>query len=156
MTFPNPGPGLQGNPNLAGAVYPGWVGSISKTALIGPDGSSVSLGTDGSSFNVSVTDAPATSINNYSPVGYAGGITNRLLLAAASGGTTLTGLVAATDGWSVFVYNTSTTDVINFSHLSSSSSTANRFSCPQGVSATLNLLTGVLLIYVSGIGWTFG
>lgn len=156
MSYANPGPAQNGAVNLAGAVYPAWVGSNSKTALIGPDGSSVSVGgsSSGGVFNISVTASPGASQDNYAPTGYVAGTTNRLLLAANAGGTTLTGLLAATDGWSVYVRNTSATDTITFAHLSGSSSAANQFSCPQGVNAALQPLTGSLLIYVVN-QWVF-
>jgi hypothetical protein len=99
-------------------------------------------------FGASVTATLAASQNNYSPAGYVGGTTNRLLLAAASGGSTITGLAAATDGWALYMVNTSTTDSINLSHLSSSSSAANQFSCPQAVTDILAPLSSTLLTYV--------
>lgn len=105
-------------------------------------------------FTNSVTATLAASQNDYSPTGYVAGTTNRMLLAAASGGSTITGLGAATDGWTVYVRNTSATDNITFAHLSGSSTAANQFSCPQGVSAILAPLTGLLLTYVSNV-WTF-
>lgn len=105
------------------------------------------------SFRSSVTDAsPGASANNYSPTGYSGGVTNRLLINAAP--TTLTGLVAATDGWTLYCRNISTTNALTFAHLSGSSSAANQFSCPQGVAATLAPLTGAFLIYVVNV-WCF-
>lgn len=104
-------------------------------------------------FKSSVTDAsPGASANNYSPTGYSGGVTNRLLVNAAP--TTLTGLVAATDGWVLYLRNTSTTNALTLAHMSGSSSAANQFSCPQGVNAILAPLTGVQLIYVTNV-WTF-
>ena len=106
------------------------------------------------SFASSITATLAASQNNYSPTGYVGGTTNRMLLAAASGGSTITGLVAGTDGWAVYVRNTSTTDNITFAHLSGSSTATNQFSCPQGVSAILAPLTGLILTYVTNV-WTF-
>src|ERR1039458_3290915 len=88
-------------------------------------------------FGNSVTATLAASQNNYSPTGYVGGTTNRMLLAAASGGSTITGLVAATDGWVLYIVNTSATDSISLSHLSDSSSAANQFSCPQSITDIL-------------------
>jgi hypothetical protein len=118
-----------------------------------PLGTSGGGGGTAPSFTNSVTDAsPGASANNYSPTGYSGGVTNRLLVNAAP--TTLTGLVAATDGWALYLRNTSTTNVLTLAHLSGSSSAANQFSCPQGVNATLAPLTGAQLIYVTNV-WTF-
>ena len=105
-------------------------------------------------FSSSVTASPGASVNNYAPAGYVAGTTNRMLLLANSGDTTLTGLLAATDGWTVYIRNTSTTDNLQFSHLSASSSAANQFSCSQGVGATVAPLSGTLLVYVVN-QWTF-
>jgi hypothetical protein len=106
-------------------------------------------------FTSSVTATLAASQNNYSPSGYVGGTTNAMYLAAASGGSTITGLAAATAGWVVFVFNTSTTDIITFANLSGSSSSANQFNCPQQTSALLAPTTGLYLVY-RGSQWVFG
>ena len=106
-------------------------------------------------FNASVTDAtPGTSTNNYAPAGYSAGVTNRLLVAAASGGTTITGLLAAPDGWTLLIRNTSTTDTITFPHLSGSSLAANQFSNSQALGVILPPNTSALLTYISNV-WTF-
>ena len=105
-------------------------------------------------FKNSVSDAPGAAVNNYAPAGYVAGTTNRLLITAAVGGTTLTGLLAATDGWGVYIRNVSTTDNLTFSHLDAGSLAANQFSCPQGVNAVLQPLTGVFLVYAAG-KWVF-
>ena len=63
--------------------------------------------------------------------------TTRLLLTAASGGSTVTGIAGGFDGMKVTVINPSTTDSIYFSHLSGSSSAANQFS---NVNASLVVL----------------
>ena len=104
-------------------------------------------------FSNSVTASPGTTVNNYSPTGYVGGTTNLLLFAAASGGTTITGLAAATNGWTVYLRNTSTTDSITLANLSGSSSAANQFSLPQGVSSIIAPTTGLFLVYVTN-QWT--
>jgi hypothetical protein len=106
---------------------------------------------------VSVSATLPSSANNYAPSGYIGGSTNRLLLTPFGGGSTLTGLSSSmvTDNWEVFIYNQSATDVIDFLHLSASSTAANRFSCPQGQTAQLASLTGVLLRYITSVGWVF-
>jgi hypothetical protein len=106
------------------------------------------------SFAFSISATLAASQNNYAPTGYVAGTTNRLLLAAASGGSTITGLAASSDGCAIYVRNTSATNTITFSHLSGSSTSTNQFSCPQAQSALLAPLSGVLLVYVSNI-WTF-
>lgn len=76
----------------------------------------------------SVTATLATTQNDYAPAGYIAGTTNRLLLAAAAGGSTITGLLAGTNGWVVLIVNTSETDTISFLDASASSAAANRFS----------------------------
>lgn len=88
----------------------------------------------------------ASSVDNYSPSGYVAGVTNRLILQAASGGTTFNGLVAATNGWAVMLVNTSSTDSITFPFQTSGTPT-NQFSTPGGVSAVLAPLTNVIVVY---------
>jgi hypothetical protein len=114
------------------------------------------LGLSGSApvFTVSVTASPTTSVNNYSPSGYAGGTTNRLLLAAASGGSTITGLAAATDGWTVLIRNTSTTDILIFPHLSGSSTSTNQFSNMNAGTMNIAPLGAALLVYIVNV-WVF-
>jgi hypothetical protein len=86
-------------------------------------------------------------VNNYSPTGYTAGTTSRLILTPASGGSTITGLVAAPDGWPVTIYNPSTTDSITFPNLSASSTSTNQFATPQAVPATLPPQTAVIIEY---------
>lgn len=86
------------------------------------------LSTGSASPAISVTASPATTQNNYAPTGYVAGSTNRLILAAASGGSTFTGLLAGTDNTTILIQNTSTTDSLYFSHLSGSSTSTNQFS----------------------------
>jgi len=95
----------------------------------------------------SVTATVASSVNNYSPTGYSAGVTSRLILTPASGGSTITGLVAGPDGFELTIVNASTTDAITFPHLSASSNAGSLFSCPQGVAATLAPLTNLVLQY---------
>ena len=105
-------------------------------------------GSSAPAFKNSVTDAaPGTNVNNYAPAGYVAGTTNRILVTAAVGGTTFTGLLAATNGWTVYIKNQSTTDNLSFLHLSGASLAANQFSCPQGVPVVLPPLTGGLFTY---------
>ena len=54
-------------------------------------------------------------------VGYVAGTTNRLLLTPNTGGWTITGLLAAPDGWQILIWNPSSTDSLIFAHLSGSS-----------------------------------
>ena len=100
-------------------------------------------------FVNSVSATVAASVNNYSPTSYAGGTTNRLILTPNAGGSTITGLSASgvPDGWQITIYNPSTTDSINFSNLSASSSAGNKFACPGGVTAVLSPQNAVTLKY---------
>ena len=103
----------------------------------------------------SVSATLSTSHNNYAPTGYVAGTTNRLRLTAAAGGSSLTGLGAAGDGFSLLVCNESSTDIITFAHLSSSSLAANRFACANAVDADLMPLACAMLVYVNN-QWRFG
>ena len=80
-------------------------------------------------FGFSVSDSPASSVNNYAPTGYIGGTTTRLLVTAASGGTTITGLSSSgvPDGFSELLCDQSTTDVLILPNQSSSSSSGNQW-----------------------------
>ena len=101
-------------------------------------------------FKNSVTDAaPGTTVNNYAPTGYVAGTTNLLLIAAAAGGTTITGLLAATLGWVIYIKNTSTADSITLSNLNAGSVAANQFSCPQNIDVIIPPQGGAYLNYVN-------
>jgi len=95
--------------------------------------------------------------NNYDPASFVPGTTNRLIFTVPSGGAVITGLISAADGSSIFLYNTSSTDSVQFPHLSGSSSAGNQFSCPQGLTAFLQPLAGVVIRYITGSVncWTF-
>jgi hypothetical protein len=101
-----------------------------------------------------VTVTVASSVNNYSPTGYAAGVTNRLLLTAASGGSTITGLVAATDGWQIVIINQSATSALTFANQSASSTATNQFLCPNASSQIIAPLAGAIIEYVGSI-WMF-
>jgi hypothetical protein len=90
-------------------------------------------------FSLSVSDTPASSVNNYSPTGYIGGTTTRLLVVAASGGTTITGLsaIGVPDGFTELLCDQSTTDTLALPHQSSSSTSTNRW---------LNANAGIVVI----------
>lgn len=103
--------------------------------------------------SVSATPSAGT-INDYAPVGYVGGTTNRLILTPGVGGTTINGIVAATDGWTVLVQNASTTELLTFAHLAVGSSSANRFSNANGESVTLPPLGAARMTYVTN-QWQF-
>jgi hypothetical protein len=97
---------------------------------------------------VSVSGTLGSSVNDYAPAGYVGGISNRLLLTPASGGSVMTGLGAAPDHFLMTLVNQSATDSVSFTHLDPASQAANQFSCPGGLVATLAPLAVSLLRYV--------
>jgi hypothetical protein len=81
-------------------------------------------------YGSAVSDAaPGSSVNNYSPAGYTAGTTNLLLITAASGGTTITGLSGSgvPQGFTILICDQSTTDLLEFPSLSGSSTAANQF-----------------------------
>ena len=84
------------------------------------------------------------------------GSTNKLILTPASGGTTITGIDASgcSDGFTMIIFNASSTDSITFSHLSGSSQTLNQISCANGAPATLAPLTGARITRLAA-RWTF-
>lgn len=98
----------------------------------------------------SVASSPAASVNDYSPAGYTGGTTNRLVLAAAAGGSTITGLSATgvPDGFTLIWENSSTTDSLTFPHLSASSLAANRFSNVNAASVQIAPLGAARCTYI--------
>jgi len=102
-----------------------------------------------------VTASPATTQNNYAPSGFSS-TTTFLALAAASGGSTITGLSSTgrANGSSLQIRNTSTTDPLIFPNLSGSSSAANQFNNASG--GTTEILQGAsaILTYYNS-QWTF-
>lgn len=148
---------------LAGAYAGQWFGIVSNSsnaltlaaALATPiaAGTPYVIGALPNSCN-SVSASPATSVNDYAPTGWGPGI-NRLLLAAAAGGSTLTGLLATgiQDNAQVLLRNTSTTDNLILAHQSGSSGSANQFSLPGAQAVELPPLTNALLIYIVN-AWT--
>jgi len=106
----------------------------------------------------SVTATVPSSVNNYSPSGYTVGVTNRLVLTPASGGSTITGLSAGgvPDGWQVTVVNASASDSVTFANQSGSSTTANQFFCPGAGNAVLGVQYSVVIEYVASLNaWVF-
>lgn len=71
----------------------------------------------------------STTQNNYAPSGNVTGSTNRWFLTAASGGSTITGMAAESDGFPRLIINASTTDYIFFTCGDTNSVTANRNLC---------------------------
>lgn len=143
-----PGVGATGPTGPTGIAGPtGPANGPTGPTGAGPTGATGPTGPGPANLS-SVTDLSVpTTVNNYSPGLYAGGVTDRLLLTPAPGGSTITGLVAAVDGWAVYVYNQSTTDSITFTNLSASSSAGNKFACPQSTSAVLPPQTGAIWQY---------
>lgn len=86
------------------------------------------------------------SIDNYDPAGYVAGVTNRLILNPASGGSTMAGLLSATNGWAVLICNSSSVDSITFT-FQDSTTPLNQFSTPQGNPYVLHALTNVVIVY---------
>ena len=76
-----------------------------------------------------------------------------MLLTSASGGSTIAGLLAASDGFAIQICNQSSTDSITFLNMASNTST-NQFSCPEGVDNVLDPLACVILVYVMN-QWEF-
>lgn len=126
-----------------------------STIYLNSDSASPVAITGTPSFSSSVSASPAASVNNYAPAGWGPTVT-RLMLAAAAGGSTVTGLDATgvVDGTTRIVVNTSTTDSLTFPHLSGSSLAANRFSNAGAVAAQIAPLGAALLTYVVN-QWVF-
>lgn len=109
-----------------------------------------------SPFSASVEDSPGSTVNDYSPAGWDASTTRRLLITAASGGTTITGFDAtgAQDGDAAkYVRNQSTTDSLKIEHMSVGSATGNLVSCPGGDEYVVPKLSGFFLIRVGSV-WT--
>ena len=93
-----------------------------------------------------------TITNNYTPVGYFTGTTNRLLLSALSTGSTLTGLAnPGIDGFVLAIVNTGTTGTIYFSHISTASSAGNQFVCANSGTNSLAPFAGARLLWVNNL-----
>jgi hypothetical protein len=127
-----------------GVSYPGPTGPAGPTGpyIAGPTGPT---GPSPTNLVGVVASVPLT-VNDYAPTGYVAGSTDRLILTPTSSGSTITGLLAAPDGWQILIYNPSTLYSITFSNLSGSIST-NQFACPGGVSAVLGPQYAVMIAY---------
>ena len=108
-------------------------------------------GSGGGVYNVSIsTTLPAGGAtggtnDNLNPSGYVAGVTNRLILIPTSPQSNLFGLLAATDGWSLWMYNAGTVPIL-LKNLSSSVS-ANQFQCPNNTDFSIAPAAGKLLVY---------
>jgi hypothetical protein len=129
-------------------------GTVTITNPSGPT-TNVEVANQAPTFANSVSAAPATTQNNYAPAGFTSA-TTRLLLTAAAGDSTITGLLATgfADGQSLLIRNMSSTDQLVFPHLSGSSAATNQFSNSQGQSASLPPLTSAILTYIVNV-WAF-
>lgn len=157
-TGPPNGPTGPTGPSGSGATGPTGPTGIGTQGVTGPTGSTGPTGPGAMGGSLaSVTATVASSVNNYSPSGYVAGTTNRLILTPASGGSTITGLVAAVDGWQIRIWNPSTTDSLQFAHLSGSSTGSNQFSCSLGSNQFIQPLSAAIVEYVGGstLKWIF-
>jgi hypothetical protein len=102
-----------------------------------------------------VSASPGTTQNNYAPAGFSA-TTGILVLTAASGGTTLTGLASTgfVNGQTLQIRNASTTDPINFTNLSGSSSATNQFSNSNSGTQVIPPNSSAILTYLNS-QWTF-
>ena len=77
-------------------------------------------------------------------------------LTPASGGSTLTGLVASrfSDGDALYLFNLSTADSITLKHADAGSVAANRFACPSSADVVIAPRGGVLVVYDTTLGLT--
>jgi hypothetical protein len=105
-------------------------------------------------FAVSVTKTlaagPFDDLGAATLTGYVGGVTNRLLITPASGGTTIDGLdsTGVGDGFTILWGNQSATDVLIFPHLAAGSLAANRFSNANAGQVQIDPLGTALCTYV--------
>ncbi len=104
-------------------------------------------------FSKSVSATLASTQNNYVASGSNNAGITRFLLAAAAGGSVVTGLNATgvADGTMALIYNTSTTDYIELPHLSGTSSAGNQFSCSQGQPQFIEPLSAAIIVYVNNV-----
>lgn len=165
-----PGGGGGGGGGATGPTGPtgpgvGATGPTGPTGTRGPTGAagtgSGATGPTGPAGLISLSSlsaSPSISVNNYAPIGYIGGTTNRMLLTAAAGGSTITGVLATgvPDGWTIYIYNPSTTDVLYFSNLSGSSSAANQIQCAGATTTVIEQTAGAYITYIASITkWVF-
>lgn len=106
-------------------------------------------------FANSVADSPGATVNNYSPSGFIA-TTNRLLVTAFAGGTTVSGISSATrsDGDVIALFNDSDTDNLVLSNNSGLSLAGNRFLGPGATDVAIVPRQGLLLVLVNGF-WRF-
>lgn len=135
MTTPSPGPASQGKATTMLALNDEYGRfSITSTLAAGP-------------------------LDDLGPPtlwGYSSGSTTRLILTAASGGTTINGLDASdvTDGFTILIVNNSATDGITFAHQAPTSQSANQFTLEYGGSVYLPAYGSARATYVTN-KWRF-
>jgi hypothetical protein len=156
VTGPTGPTGTTGATGTAGPTGPsgGPIGPTGPTGQAG--GPTGPTGPAGLVSLSSVTATVASSVNNYAPSGYVVGTTNRLILTPASGGSTITGLLATgvPDNWSILIVNASSANTLYFPHLSGSSASANQFSNANAAEWAIPPLGTARINYVVG-QWSF-
>lgn len=127
-------------PSVTGPAGP--TGPQGPTGPAGPAPSTVSAGL-------------LTTVNDYSPSGYVPGVTNRMFLSAATGGSTINGLNGisggtASDGWQVLIVNTNASYSISFAYQAAGSAAGNRLFTAGGATVTIGPLSTATFEYVYG------
>lgn len=125
--------------------------TLRATSVVGGGGG----GGGGPLFGNVVSASPATTQNDYSPTGFSAS-TGTLILAAASGDSTFTGISSAgfVNNQALQVCNSSLTDNLKFPNLSGSSLAANQFSNSQSGTAVITPNSCAILTWLGG-KWKF-
>jgi hypothetical protein len=138
-------------PNLAQVGGLAWTSDV---GLVANNGTSwVSVSNSGGSAGGSVSVTLAASQDNLNPAGYVPGVTSRIIMTPASGGSAVLGLLAAPDKTSILIVNASATDSITFPYHGSSTS-ANQFSTQNAGTQTIEPLANAIISYVVN-QWVF-
>ena len=148
LTVNTPGPqgptGPLGNPGPTGPFG-------GPTGPTGPSGASVAP-VYGNQVSATL---PSGDTDNFSPFDYVPGVTDMLIVTPTDDTSTLLGLAATgvPNGFSLVMFNASSS--IDMMIESSSSTTpANQFVCAENSTVALEAYSKVILIYLTGIGWT--
>lgn len=99
----------------------------------------------------------ASGANDYGaspPTGFVQAFSNQLIFTANSTGSTLNGLLSATNGFTAVIYNPSTTGGITFNHKAASVA-VNQFLCPNATATYLAPYSATMIMYLAGSGWVF-
>ena len=113
----------------------------------------VAAGTSGGSAGGSVSVTLAISQDDLNPSGYVPGVTTRIIMTPASGGSAVLGLLAAPDKTSILIVNASATDSITFPYHGSDTAT-NQFSTQNAGTQTIEPLAAAIISYVTN-QWVF-